>query len=137
MNRTAVVSVRISDLPEVKALVERLQGERDAAHREVAALQAKERRFHHPWHMDGWACFGTDDAPTVRRLAPEGEGDRWAPEEVTHGVASIEVASYGDHPGGCFLNVSGPDRASVVAAYERAHAAFSVSAITTWGGVDR
>lgn len=133
---SADITIHIADLPEVRAHVAELSRHRDALQTELVAMQAKERRLTHPWHMDGWEAFGCDAEPsTVRRLAPEGKGDKWDPTEVHEGITRVEISCYGDHPTGAFIQVNGTEREAVVAAYRRARTVFDAANAEIWGAV--
>lgn len=74
---------------------------------------------------EAWEAFDAvppshDGGPTIRELDNSDGRFDWPADEITAGVACVEISAYGDDPAGAFVKVTGPDRAAVTATFERA-----------------
>lgn len=72
--------------------------------------------------MRGWETFDAvspgREPDLISRALTGTEG--WHPSEVPTGVACVQITTNGDDPAGAFVKVTGPDRQSVEAAFDRA-----------------
>lgn len=117
----------------------------------LAEAQTAVRRLSGESHMAGYECFGTEDkTPTLRKLGsvhflkggaiqmiPYADAEDWPESEVHNGVATISVSSYGDHPGGAYIYVSGPDQLAVSKAWDRTRDAWvAAHRCGAWWGLD-
>lgn len=72
------------------------------------------------WEMFGAIRPSQDGHPTIRELDNSDGRCDWPDDEITAGVACVEISAHGDDPAGAFVKVTGPDRAAVAAMFERA-----------------